>query len=215
MRNNWYQGEHVGLIGPTGSGKTTVAKDVVSIRTWCVMLAVKKFDDTIGLFKRAGFKVISKWPPEHNQRHVILWVKPKDIDAQSEQEEKLHKALESIYASGGWCVFFDEAGYIAGHLRMSQQLTVLLNQGRSSHISVVCAMTRPKSMQARIPGETLNQCRHLLIWRYTDEREIKSCAEIAGISHREMLQLQQLLGQHDFLYKGKGKLLLVRNTRGK
>lgn len=212
MHSNWKQGEHIAIVGPTGSGKTTVAKDIVSIRGYAVMLAVKKFDDTIELFKKAGFKIIKKWPPDHLDKHVILWVKPDNLEALASQREKLQAALEDIYISGGWCIYFDEAGYIAGHLGLSQQLSVLLNQGRSSYISIVCAMTRPRSMTARIPSETLNQCRHLLIFRYTDEREIKTISEIAGIPYRNMVQYQQELDKHDFIYCGKGKIYIVLNT---
>lgn len=214
MRSNWEQGEHIAIIGPTGSGKTTVAKDIVCIRDYAVMFAVKKFDDTIDLFKRAGFRIIKKWPPDFQQKKVILWVKPEDLGSLASQAEKLQTALNLIYISGGWCTYFDEAGYIAGHLRLSTELGILLNQGRSSHISVVCAMTRPRSMVARIPSETLNQCRHLLIFRFTDEREIKTIAEISGVSYRDMLQLQEQLNKHDFLYVGKGYTFIVQNTRG-
>jgi len=213
MQNNWQQGEHIAIIGPTGSGKTTVAKDIVSIRDYAVMFAVKKFDDTIDLFKRAGFKIIKKWPPDFRQKKVILWVKPEDLGSLASQAETLQTALNQIYISGGWCTYFDEAGYIAGHLHLGNELGVLLNQGRSSYISVVCAMTRPRSMTARIPAETLNQCRHLLIFRYTDEREIKTIAEISGISYRNMLELQDRLEKHDFLYVGKGRTFSVANTR--
>lgn len=214
MRTNWAQGEHVALCGPTGSGKTTVACDIVVLRDYAVMLAVKRYDDTINLFKKAGFKVINKWPPDYTKKHVILWSKPDSLDSATKQTAVISEALERIYISGGWCVYFDEAGFIAGHLRLGGYLGVLLNQGRSSHISVVCAMTRPHSMVARIPAETLNQCRHILIFKYTDEREIKACAEICGLSFHAMQQLQQALDTHDFLYVGKRNVAIVRNTRG-
>lgn len=214
MAAHWLQGEHVAIVGPTGSGKTTVAKDIVKLRGYAVMLAVKRYDDTINLFKKAGFKVIKKWPPNYTQKHVILWVKPESLESLAKQADILRTALEKMYISGGWCIYFDEAGYIAGHLKLGNQLGVLLNQGRSSHISVVAAMTRPHSMVARIPAETLNQCRHILIFKYSDEREIKATAEICGVSFRNMVQLQEELDTHDFLYVGKRKIALVQNTRG-
>lgn len=213
MQENWAQGEHVSLIGPTGSGKTTVASDIVAIRSWAVMLAVKRYDDTIKLFQEKGFSIIKKWPPAYHKKHVILWSKPDSLEALASQYDTIKRCLESIYISGGWCVYFDEAGYIAGHLRLGQQLGILLNQGRSSYISVVAAMTRPHSMVARIPAETLNQCRHVLIFKYTDQREIKSAAEIAGIDNKRMQYYQSLLGKHDFLYKGANGVFLVRNSR--
>ena len=209
MRLNWYQGEHAAIIGPTGTGKTTIASKLLDCRTWVCVLAVKRKDDTLELFKKSGYKVIQKWPPDYNYKHVVLWIKPENISDTRTQADRLYYALDRMYRSGGWAIYFDEAGYIAGHLKLANELGVLLNQGRSSHISVICTMTRPHSMVARIPAESLNQCRHLIFFRYADEREIKSCAEIAGLSWRTMQDLMNELGEHDFLYVGKGKQLIV------
>lgn len=222
FKPNWSQGEHVAIIGPTGAGKSRISQKILDIREYVVVLAVKRFDDTLDRFKSGEkyghekYHVIKKWPPDAQFKRVILWVKPESLSDLREQAVKLHSSLERIYLSGGWCVYFDETGYIAGHLGLATQLGVLLNQGRSSHLSIVCSMTRPHSMVARIPPETLNQCRHILVFKYTDEREIKACAEICGISFPDMVQLMGELhtysrGHTDYLYIGKGLILLVRN----
>src|SRR6185437_5983146 len=77
FRARWRQGEHVALIGPTGSGKTGLASDLLAIRAYVVALAVKRHDDTLGMFQ--GYKILKKWPPEYGQKHVILWVKPQSL----------------------------------------------------------------------------------------------------------------------------------------
>lgn len=215
MRMNWLQGEHIAIAGPTGSGKTTVAQELLMIRAYVCVLAVKNYDDTLEIFKDAGFKVIKKWPPDIKYQKVILWVKPSALGETFTQRQSIYKALNQIYMSGGWCVFFDETGYVGGLLKLTSPLVMLLNQGRSSGISVVTAMTRPKSMVARIPPETFNQCRHILVFRYESEDEIASCAVLVGISKSRMQQYMQQLGEHDFLYCGKKTVIIVRNTKRK
>jgi energy-coupling factor transporter ATP-binding protein EcfA2 len=226
FKEEWHEGEHVALIGPTGTGKTTIAHRILDIRTNVCVLAIKREDDTLERFKdghkygRDRYKVISKWPPDYPYRKVIYWKKPKSLHADDvrEQAKAVYHALNKMYLAGDWCVYLDEAGYIAGVLGLSSAFGILLNQGRSARISVVAAMTRPSSLVARIPRESFTQVRHHIVFKYTDEREIKSCAEIAGIGNRDMQAFQRALqvdskkGYSDFLYIGKGKVILIKNT---
>lgn len=217
MATNWQQGEHVAIIGPTGSGKTTISQMLLDLRGYVAVLAVKRTDETLDRFLegpkygRKKYKVIKKWPPTYPDTRVILWLKPKELGVTNEQRTKLREALNTIYLSGGWTVFFDDAGYITGFLGMGAQLGIMLNQGRSDHLTVVVAMTQPKSIVARLPSETFKQCRHQLIFKFDNVNEIKAIAEIAGIDWHRLQQMIGELGDHDFIYKGKGKLVLVRN----
>lgn len=224
---DWHQGEHVCIIGPTGTGKTTIAHTILDARDYVCVLAVKRSDDTLDRFRkgndygRARYKIIKKWPPVYTAHKVILWIKPASLTTADlrKQAVAIHAALSSMYVAGGWCIYFDEAGYIAGELGLGHQLGILLNQGRSSHITVVATMTRPTSMIARVPKESLNQARHRLIFRYENEDEIKACARVADMPWKKLQELMSLLrtdpgkGYSDFLYIGKGKVLIVRNTK--
>ena len=224
MQRDWHQGEHIAVIGSTGTGKTTVAHTLLECRSFVCVLAVKRYDETIDRFQKgtkyglSQYRVIDKWPPEYSYRRVVFWPRPKDIGARDGQAEQFYHAINHMYISGGWCISFDDAGYITGTLGLGRALGILLSQGRSSNISVVVTMTRPTSMVAQVPKEALNQCRHVLIFKYTDEREMKVCSEIAGISFNEMKNLQKLLrfdsrkGFSDFLYVGKDKKQIVRST---
>ncbi len=215
FHSQWLQGEHIVVLGPTGTGKTRFTSSILDIRSYVCVLAVKAHDDTLEEFRKRGYPVITHWPPAYNQPHVVLWIKPKSLAATKSQSIAISEALERMYLAGNWCIYFDEAGYIAGHLKLDQELGVLLNQGRSSGISVVCSMTRPHSVVGKVPLETLNQTRHQFIFRYTDDREIESCAKIAGISKQIMVQYMGDLktypaGFSDFLYFGKSHKILVR-----
>src|SRR5690349_6421632 len=52
---NWRQGEHVGLIGPTGSGKTTLAMWLLPLRKYVVVLGTKPRDKTLDELAARGY----------------------------------------------------------------------------------------------------------------------------------------------------------------
>ena len=218
MRANWHQGEHVAIGGPTGSGKTRIAQKMLELRSYVAVLAVKRTDETLERFMEgpkyglSKYTVIKEWPPRYPLVRVVLWVKPKELGISNDQREKLRKALNSIYLAGGWTTFWDDCGYITGFLGMGSNLGIMLNQGRSDFLTNVVAYTQPKSMVARLPSETFKQCRHQLVFKFDNEDEIKALAAIAGIPWRRLMGMLAELGEHDFIYKGKGRLVLVRNA---
>jgi hypothetical protein len=229
LKSSWHQGEHVEIIGPTGTGKTTVAHRLLDRREYVVALAVKRNDETLERFMNgrasglSNYKIITKWPPDYPYKRVILWIKPKSIVEKKEQSDRLYAALNAMYMSGGWCIYFDEAGFIAGELGLSRALVVLLSQGRSSYISTVVAMVRPASMVQRIPREALNQPRHKLFFKYTEGSEIDACAKIAGIDTRRFGGYMQALRYRkardgsqfsDFLYVHDNEITHVFNEGG-
>jgi energy-coupling factor transporter ATP-binding protein EcfA2 len=227
MKKQWIQGEHVALIGPTGTGKTSLAHPLLEIRDYVCILALKKKDETLDRFKQgpqwgfSRYKVIDYWPADYPTKRVVFWPKPKDLGAGDNQSERVYKVFNYIYIAGGWCLFIDDAGYVAGSLGLGRALGTLLNQGRSANISIMAAMTRPSSVIAQVPKEAFNQCRHVLIFRYSDEREIKTCASIAGVPFKDMVRYQEALqwrigrgGKRysDFLSCYDGKVTIVRNA---
>ncbi|HET7641332.1 MAG TPA: hypothetical protein VFK47_21665, partial [Ktedonobacteraceae bacterium] len=187
------------------------AKDILPFRKYVVVLAVKPQDPIIEKFRKEGYRVIYSWPPRYSDDRVVLWIKPKHIYSGPEQTAKIALALDDIYSNGGWTVYFDESGYISSELRLHGHLGVLLNQGRSSDITVVTAMTQAKSLIARVPTETLKQCYHRMLFKTRDEREQKAMAEICGISFQDMREFHKILSDHDFLYVGpRDEIIIVR-----
>jgi len=217
MRGEWYQGEHIAFLGPTGTGKTTLARALVQLRTYVVAIATKRNDDTLESFKKERFTIIKKWPPHQWEKRVILWIKPTSLGKKDilSQREIISEALSDIYLAGGWCVFLDEAGYLSTTLGQGMSIGMLMSQARSAGLSIVCGVQRPHSIAGQIPLEILNQAKHHIFFKYEDRREIKSCAEIAGISYEFMIYLMSQLAIHemrntDFLYVGNGHIMLVK-----
>lgn len=220
---NWYQGEHVVILGPTGTGKTHFAQPIVDIREYVCVLALKPRDETLERFRDGHkygyeqYKIIKRWPPDYGDNRVIYWEKPEGLDTLREQAERVHAALNTMYREGGWTIFIDEAGYLAGTLGLGRAVGVLLNQGRSSRISVVLCVTRPTSVIARVPKEAFSQPRHKIIFKYENRDELKAAAQVADMPQKDLEQYTNQLntyfpkGYTDFIYIGKGKTYIVRN----
>lgn len=220
FRGVWRQGEHVALLGPTGSGKTYTLRDIANIRRWVVVLAVKRKDDTLDLFTRgtAPFERIGKWPANYNQNRVVLSLPPSSLRDVT-QADKIYDVLNDVFLAGGWCLVLDDTAYIAAHLGLRRQIAQLLNVGRSSGISLMTAATQASSVAANIPSEYLRQVRHVLMWRFEDARDREACARITGLPKATIEDAMAQLTVYpdsstDFLYYRRGHgLSIIRQTR--
>ena len=220
FRGIWRQGEHVALLGPTGSGKTYTARELCAIRDYVIVLAVKREDDTLDLFSKSEprYRRTKKWPVDYNVNRAVLSLQPDSL-ADTSQAMRVYTVLNDVFKAGGWCVLIDDTGYVAGYLKLRRQVTQLLNTGRSSGISVVTAATQATSVAANIPSETLRQVRHILMWRFEDSRDIEACAGITGLDKHAIGAAMRALRVYsdsstDYLYYRRGYgLTLVRQER--
>lgn len=215
--DTWMQGEHLALIGKTGTGKTTLASDLLQIRDYVIALAVKRRDDTLDLFKSQGYRMLEYKPITgltipYNAFHVVIKIRPSSLRDTS-QAQRVYHVLDKVFRDGGWCVYLDDTGYMTGSLGMKRPLVVLLSQARSNGTSVVTALVQPTSITQGVPTETLRQIRHLIAWRYDDEPSIESIARIGGLDKKLLPQIMRELDPHDFIYSRDGSLTIVRNTR--
>lgn len=206
MRRIWRQGEHLAVIGPTGSGKTTLASALAPLRGWSVVLSVKPRDATMDLFERAGYRIIHDWPPQRDQRRVILWEKPTRMADVAAQRMKIYQALDEIYVAGGWSVVFDDVGYLVENLKLRETIITFLNMGRANGVTAITCAGRPR--KATI--EVFSQARFVLAFRLGDAQDAARVAEIAGVDRRVYLEVNSRLGRHDFACCFDGHILIVR-----
>lgn len=202
----WEQGEHVGLIGTTGSGKTTLMTEILRKRQYVVVFATKPKDTSMdNLINTQGYKRIAKWSREMNATKYprrVLWPDARKLRARATQRQVFEDALENIYIDGGWCVAFDEGKFIVQTLKLGPDVKVFLEQGRALNLSLVFSTQRP----SWVPVEVFDQSTHLFFWRENDERNVRV---IGGIGYRSAATIRRIVSNLD----SEGKQFLYVNTR--
>lgn len=175
----WKPGEHFGLIGPTGLGKTTMLVNLLPLHPYVVVFATKPKDKSMDALISQGYLKMSKWEPRDPVQFPrrVLWPDASKLRAKKEQREVFEDAMERIYREGGWTVAFDELWFMSQILKMDEDIKTYLLQARSLGISMLGATQRP----AWVPRELYTSCTHLLFWRTNDEEDLRS---LGGIGWR-------------------------------
>lgn len=196
---DWQQGQHVALIGPTGSGKTTLALSILPLRKYITVLATKPKDSTLSQFgKSNGFKRYAEWPTldaDLSPRRLV-WPDASSLYSAVNQRNHFQRSLAQIYREGGWCVYIDELWFIIHHLKLELEVRTYLQQARSNGISLVAATQRP----AFVPLEVYDQSTHLFFWRDNDERNLRRISGISWLNANYIQALVSTLERHEVLY---------------
>jgi hypothetical protein len=183
----WVQGEHVGLIGPTGCGKTNLAFWLLPHRRFVTIYATKPRDTSLTAFgEENNFKVMRKWEKLSAKRYPrrILWPNATNIDTmEQEQRHEFHAATQAMYVQGAWTIYIDELWWFCQQLGLTRDVKVILQQGRAMKESLVVATQRP----SWVPLEVYDQSTHLFFWRDTDERNLRRLSGISWINARTIV----------------------------
>lgn len=182
----WNPGEHVAVIGDTGTGKTyLLAKGVLRLRRYVVVYKTKPDKDDAS--KWAGFHRIRTAARMDDERYTRFLLEPK----YERQAVEGYHLLERVWRQGGWTVVIDE-GWYAEKIGLRPYIERLLTQGRSQDISVVYGQQRPVETSRFV----ISQCSHLFCFR-VEGRDAKTVAE--STTPRILPVIDGLSG-HEFAY---------------
>ena len=203
------QGEHVGIVGVNGSGKSVLGIELCKIigarrtrggRPASVsVLAVKPRDETLSRLAAEGWPVLKGWPPSYGQEHNIVWPKSKaPSTAAREHRQVFRPLLDAIYHEGGQTVFIDEAAYFERPLPSGLGLHGTMEQywssARSLKLTLIAGTQRPRNVTRSMWSEPA----WLFIFSLHDLEDLKRVAELSG-RRAEVLELSQQLGGFEFL----------------
>lgn len=202
--------EHVLILGPTGSGKTRMALDALSIvarkKNPAIIFAMKPRDETLDQFAQANkFQEVRYWPPAatkwrpekppgyilkppHNMRD-IRWTRQKHYDV-------FQEAILDSYAKGNRIIFADETYSLTNELPLTDELVTVWTKGRSMNCSLWAASQRP----AYIPTWAYSQSSHFFIAYDPDKRSRKRYEEISGVDPDIIREGTDALEEYEWLY---------------
>jgi hypothetical protein len=182
----WEVGEHVAVIGDTGTGKTyLLAKSLLRLRRYVVVFKTKPDPDDKS--KWAGFHRIRTAAGMDDGRYTRFLLTPK----YEHQALEGYRLLERVWRQGSWTVVIDE-GWYAEQIGLRPYIERLLTQGRSLGVSVVYGQQRPVTTSRFV----ISQCSHLFCFR-VEGRDAKTIAE--STTPRILPVIDQLSG-HRFAY---------------
>lgn len=195
--SRWQVGEHVAVVGDTGSGKTFLMSRLVQMRQYVVVFRTKADDIVFPGFVKA--RTVKALDHLYDTR-ILLEPEP------HLQMRQGYELFTKAFKHGGWTIVVDEEWFVEARLKLTEYVETLLTQGRSLNISMVIGTQRP----ARISRFIISQCTHLFTFQI-EGRDLQTVKE--ATTPRLVEPINSLRG-HDFVYYNRrSREVRIGNTR--
>jgi len=186
----WEQGEHMTVIGDTGSGKTTVMygldgkPGLLDYRRFAVALRSKgddaKWMGSKRIFTAEPFMLDPKLPK--------LELFPK----RGRERDEFRAAIKLVWKQKKTAIYFDEAFHSQKLLKLQPEVEDLMTRGRSLGITVINGLQRPVS----ISRFCISQSKHVLVFG----QEGRDAKTVADATTPRMLEFVENLPRYSFAW---------------
>lgn len=174
--------EHIEIVGPTGSGKGMLKRDMLLERarrrgTHIVSIVTKEADRTADSM---NWPVVESWAGVRKYDQCIFWPRTSKLGEEREeyQEAKIRDLLERLWTpDANTVVDFDEWVYIENlSTRMRRLLNMYLREGRSHGLTCMMGKQRVQGTQRDMHSESDWKC----AFKMNDTDDNKRLAELFG-----------------------------------
>ncbi len=210
LGRSWKQGQHILISGPTGSGKTALARHVMEQRIkrggHVIVLCMKPLEDETILSEYSDFTRWKRWHkrPRSYENKILLWPDVKKAKGNKDeilaiQKEVFSEAFDGLNHAGHWAVQVDEGLYTVSpeFLGMSGELAMSHAIGRSGKLSMVTLTQRPSHLPLILYGSAS----HAFVGRTREAVDQKRLAELGSKEGSKALA-ERISAQslHDFTW---------------
>lgn len=201
-------GEHIGIIGTTGAGKTVLQKNILPLFPFTAVFATKPQDISMDrLIETGGYIKLYQWvrlnPRDYPRR--VIWPKTRSAKrTKALQRQIFEDAFEKIFQEAGqpkespvgWAVGIDELWWVTNELGLREEVKWFLYQGRSLGHTMILATQKP----FYVPSEVYDQSTHLFFFQNNEGRAIQRLGEINARDAALVRYIVPRLDRHQVLY---------------
>jgi ABC-type oligopeptide transport system ATPase subunit len=191
----WEQGEHVSVVGDTGSGKTFLLSRLLPLRGYVVFLKTKA-DSTVDRQFQGFAKIRTVAAMSVSEHYYVLDPSP------GKRTGVFEHFLEKALAEGGWTVAIDELFYAQNKLGLGSYIEEFLTQGRSQGLTVVAGMQRPVSVTRFALAEST--------WTFVFSQEGRDAKTVAEVTTPRMRPEVETLNRYEFACFNRKTRRIVR-----
>lgn len=211
-------GEHLTLLGPTQSGKSTLAFQLLKVTTYPrlpgVVLVMKPRDPVVtDMAQKLDYQIVRDWPPPlHLRRKVktrgkveiqqppgfMVWPKH-TFDAERDDAHMaavFHRTLMGNYRRGDNVIFADEIYGLSKELRLERDLNAIWSRGSAMGCGLWASSQRPYA----IPQWAYSSPQHIFLANDPDKRDRDRFREIGGVDPDLIEHVTKTLPKYHWLY---------------
>lgn len=212
FKPRWLPGQHLSIVGPTGSGKTNFINGILPLRRYVLALDPKGGDSTLSKLQKFGF-MHHEWPPSKEVRkqleeghpvRLIIGAGVRSVEDLPKVRTQIGHVLRDSFNEMGWTVYIDELQIVADRRLMNLSAPVERNliAARDRKVSMVMSFQRP----ANVPRSAAEMSTWFLVLYTRDRDTVDRIAEMAGRPTAEIRGL--IRGLPDYC-----ALVFTRNPR--